>query len=219
LQPGTLARSENKRLRIGAAATRLGNVQASDFNVAFVNQFIGSGIYSNPNGDEVMLIAEKDQTYVWALQYGKDAFKVNLHAGQTLAGFAAVEFVQAFDKVLMLRRDGGTPLEWDGTVGHTFDVVVAPPGAFSVIPSVWHGTAFQSRVLYYKANFAALPWSYQFIESDILEYADYDPVLESFQVNAGEAGWITRLWPYFQQSVIVFKRRTIHSKLSQDPTR
>ena len=58
LQPGTLARSENKRLRIGAAATRLGNVQAPDFDVPFVNTFIGSGIYSNPNGDEVMLVAE-----------------------------------------------------------------------------------------------------------------------------------------------------------------
>jgi hypothetical protein len=212
LQPGTLARSENKRLRIGAAATRLGNVQPPDFDVPFVNTFIGSGIYSNPNGDEVMLVAETGQTYVWALQYGKDAFKVNLHAGQTLAGFAAVEFVQAFDKVIMLRRPGvtGVPLQWDGTAGHTFDAVVAPPGAFSVIPIVWNGEAFQSRVLYYAAQFPALPWSYQFIMSDILQYAGYDPALGTFNVNAGESDWITRIWPYFQQSVVVFKRRSIH---------
>jgi hypothetical protein len=57
LAPGMLARAENKRLRIGAAATRLGNVQAPDFDLPFVNTFIGSGIYSNPNGDEVMLVA------------------------------------------------------------------------------------------------------------------------------------------------------------------
>jgi hypothetical protein len=222
LQPGTLARSENKRLRIGAATTRLGNVQVPDFQAPFINTFIGSGIYSNPNGDEVMLVAELGATYVWALQYGKDAFKVNLHAGQTLAGFAAVEFVQAFDKVLLLRRPSGasTPLEWDGTVGHTFDPVVAPPGAFSVIPAAWHGEPFQSRVLYYNAQFPALPWSYQFIMSDILQYAGYDPALATFNVNAGESDWIVRIWPYFQSSVVVFKRRSIHqaANFTSDPT-
>jgi hypothetical protein len=222
LPPGTLARSENKRLRIGAAATRLGNVQAPDFDVAFVNKFIGSGIYSNPNGDEVMLVAELNATYVWALQYGKDAFKVNLAAGETLAGFAAVEFVQAFDKVILLRRPGGasTPLEWDGTIGHTFKPVVKPLGAFAVIPAAWHGESFQSRVLYYYAQFAAPPWSYQFIMSDILQYAGYDPALATFNVNAGESDWITRIWPYFQQSVVVFKRRSIHQAMgfNIDPT-
>src|SRR4029077_3351372 len=78
LAPGILARSENKRLRIGAAATRLGNLQAPDFQAAFNARFIGSGIFSNPNGDEVMLVAEANATFVWALQYGKDAYKVNL---------------------------------------------------------------------------------------------------------------------------------------------
>jgi hypothetical protein len=222
LQPGTLARSENKRLRIGAAATRLGNVQAPDFDVPFINRFIGSGIYSNPNGAEVMLVAELGSTYVWALQYGKDAFKVNLAAGQTLSGVTGVEFVQAFDKVLLLRRTGSTltPLEWDGTAGHTFDPVAAPPGAFGVIPPVWNGEPFESRVLYYQAGNPALPWSYQFIMSDVLQYAGYDPALGTFNVNAGESDWITRLWPYFDQGVVVFKRRTIHlaQNFNIDPT-
>src|SRR4029077_18478822 len=43
LHPGTLARSENKRLRIGAVATCLGNVQVPDFQAPFINKFIGSG--------------------------------------------------------------------------------------------------------------------------------------------------------------------------------
>jgi hypothetical protein len=233
LAPGILARAENKRLRIGAAATRLGNVQPADFAAAFVNTFIGSGIYSNPNGDEVMLIAEAGATYVWALQYGKDAFKVNLAAGETLSGAAGVEFVQAFDKVLLLRRPSETlkPLQWDGTAGHTFDPVVLPVGAFEVIPpnaitapgytaGNWNGEPFQSRVLYYKAQYPALPWSYQFIQSDILEYAGYDPALGTFNVNAGESDWITRLWPYFQEKLVVFKRHSIHmvQDFTLDPT-
>src|SRR4029077_5357311 len=31
--------------------------------------------------------------------------------------------------------------------------------------------------------------------------------------NAGESDWITRLWPYFQQSVVVFKKRSIHQAM------
>jgi hypothetical protein len=212
LQPGTLARSENKRLRIGAAATRLGNVQAPDFQPAFINTFIGSGIYSNPNGDEVMLVAELGATYVWALQYGKDAYKVNLVAGQTLVGAAGVEFVQAFDKVLLLRRPStvGPPLIWDGTAAGTFNVVTQPVGSFGLIPNVWNGEPYQSRVLYYNAQYPATPWSYQFIMSDLLQYSGYDPDSATFEVNAGESDWITRLWPYFDEGVVVFKRRSTH---------
>jgi hypothetical protein len=223
LGPGILARSENKRLRLGAAATRLGNAQPADFAPIFVNKFIGSGIYSNPNGDEVMLVVEAGATYVWALQYGKDPFKVNLGTGETLTGVTAVEFVQAFDKVILLRRPGTAlePLVWDGTVGHTFDPVTLPAGAIKIIPPNdlagpgyatcnTHGEPFQNTVLYYNAQYPALPWSYQFIQSDVLEYAAYDPALRTFQVNAGESDWITRIWPYFQQSVVVFKRRSIH---------
>ena len=223
LAPGMLARAENKRLRDGAAVTRLGNVLVPDFNPGFVNRLIGSGIYSNPNGSEVMLVAELGTTYVWALQYGKDPIKVNLAAGQNLANLAKVEFVQAFDKVLLLRWPTGVPLVWNGTTGHTFDPVAYAPGSGDpavVIPPVWNGEPFQNRVLYYKAQFAAVPWSYQFIMSDVLEYAAYDPILATFMVNAGESDWITRIWPYFQQSVVVFKRHSIHraQDFAIDPT-
>jgi hypothetical protein len=217
LGPGTLARSENKRLRNGSAVTRLGNVQAPDFQAAFVNNFIGSGIFSNPLGDEVMLVAESGATYVWALQYGKDPYKVNLVAGQN-TGTGVVEFVQSFDQVLLLRRPTTErPLVWDGDPTHTFvlsPATVASP--LTPIPSAWNGEPFQSRILLYYARYAAKPWSYQFIQTDILDYSGYDAALGSFQINAGESDWITRIWPYFLQGVVVFKRRTIH--LFQDFT-
>jgi len=235
-----LARAENKRLRIGSAATRLGNIQVPEFAPGFTNKLIGSEIYSNPNGDEVMLVAEAktsdpshgNQAYVWALQYGKDPYKVYLAAGETL-DVAAVEFVQAFEKVILLRRPSPSlkPLVWDGDKTHTFDPVVKPTGAFEVIPpnaqpgpgytsGNWHGVGFQSRVIYYNAQYPALPWSYQFIMSDVLEYAGYDPAKNSFQINAGESDWITRIWPWFQGRAVVFKRRSTHmaDNFADDPT-
>jgi len=215
LRPNTLARAENKRLRIGAAATRLGNTQPVDFAPAFVANFIGSDIYSNPNGDELMLVAESGQTYVWALQFGAAPFKVNLVAGQNL-GTGSVRFVQSFDKVLLLRKPGGAgpPLLWDGVSGHTFDVLPAPTSPLTATPALWNGEPFQSRILLYNARYSNKPWSYQFIQTDILDYSGYDDVLGVFYINAGESDWITRIWPYFQQSVVVFKRHSIH--MAQD---
>lgn len=214
LGPGILARSENKRLRNGAAATRLGNSMVPDFNPLFTAARLnGSGIYSNPYGDEVMLVSELAATYVWALQDGKDPVKINISGGHT-TGTGWVEFVQAFDKVLLLRRPtpaGERPLVWDGDNTHPFDP--APATAVDPadpIPATWDGLPFQNRVLLYNSRFAAKPWSYQFIMTDVLDYTSYDPILGVFQVNAGESDWITRIWPYFQESVIVFKRRSIH---------
>lgn len=224
LAPGILARAENKRLRDGAAATRLGNVLAPDFNPEFTaTRLVGSGIYSNPNGVEIMLVAEYASTFVWALQSGKDWVKINISGGHN-TGTGLVEFVQAFDKVLLLRRPtpaGERPLEWDGNNAHTFDP--APATAVDPadpIPATWNGEPFQNRVLLYYARFAAPSWSYQFIQSDILDYTSYDPVLGIFEVNAGESDWITRIWPYFQESVIIFKRRSIHqaADFTIDPT-
>jgi hypothetical protein len=226
LGPGMLAEAVNKRLRDGAAATRPGNVQPPDFAAPFTNTLIGSGIYSNPNGDELMLVAEAGAAFVWGLQDGKDPIKINLAAGQTCpAAGGSVEFVQAFDKVELLRKPGIalSALIWDGTAGHTFDVVTLPAGAIKIIPPNnlspgipgytacnTHGEPFQDRVLYYNAQDPALPWSYQFIASDVIQPTAYDPPNRTFNVNAGEAGWITRIWPYFDSSAVVFKKRTIH---------
>src|SRR5262245_3647145 len=105
LPAGYLARSENKRLRDGVAATRPGTTFPGDFNPAFENVIIGSGIYSNPNGEEVMLVATAGASYVWQLQFGKDPVKILIDPagdpGGGLTGNGIVNFVQAFDKVYL----------------------------------------------------------------------------------------------------------------------
>ena len=223
LAPGMLAVSENKRLRNGTADTRKGNTVAADFMPDFENIIIGSGIYGNPNGDEVMLVATLGANYVWALQYGKDPLKIQLAAGEDLAGLISVRFCQAFDKVLLFRRNppaGKQTLEWNGNTDQTdnnnkFKPVTISGGTdvgsgTALIPATTDGEPFQSRVLLYNAVWPALPWRDQMIETDILDYTRYDPVYSVFRINAGESDYITRIWPYYQGSVICFKKNTIH---------
>ena len=125
LEPGTLAVSQNKRLINGIAATRPGCQFPADFNPGFTNQLVGSGVFSNPNGDEMLLVAELNANFVWALQFGKDAVKIPIVAGTLSSTYESgicdcfqVKFVQAYDHVYLLRRPSGkhSTLIWDGTL-------------------------------------------------------------------------------------------------------
>src|SRR5205823_6504385 len=114
-QQGMLSAAINKRLRKGIAATRPGKQLPDLFNLpAFSDVFLGSAIYHNRNGDGVMLIACREDTAAWALADGIDPVRVPLPPTLNL-GIGRVEFVQAFDKVLLVRHDSSLkPLAWDG---------------------------------------------------------------------------------------------------------
>jgi len=234
LGPGMLAVSENKRLRNGSADTRKGVIEPVDFYAPFTNILLGSGIYCNPNGDEVMLVAENTRNFVWALQYGKDPIQIKIDpAAGTLTGITTVRFCQAFDKVLLFRRNpiaGNDTLEWNGNTDQTNaanyfkEVVVSPGGGTDtvLIPPTTDGEPFQSRVLLYNSCWPSpVAWDHtiparfttgrdQMVMSLILDYTRTDPVYDVFRLNAGESDYITRIWPYYNGSVIVFKKNTIH---------
>lgn len=213
IAPGYLARCENKRLRDGVAATRMGTTFPGDFNPGFENKIIGSGIYSNPNGDEVMLVATAGATYVWALQYGKDPIQIDIDSGDATGetGDFFVHFVQAFDKVFLLRYPfaGLSPLVWDGNPTSKF-TNFTPGGAGTAIPSTITGVPFQNRILLYNPYYPVVPWRDQFIMTDILDYTQYDNVLSVFRVDAGESDEITSIMPYFKGGAVVFKQNSIH---------
>lgn len=216
LPPGYLARAENKRLRDGVAKSRLGTALPADFNPGFIGEIVGSAVYNNPNGSEVMLIAEANQTYVWALQHQRDPIKINLETPQSIGG-KTVEFVQAFDKVLLLRRPnpptGGVPiLQWDGNFTTKLFkpvTVVVPPGA-NLVKAHWNGEPFADRVIYYNALYPGLPVRDQVTVSDVLNYTSYDEPLGVFRINAGESNMITRVMSYFRSSIVVFMKQSIH---------
>src|SRR5438477_6143220 len=131
LAQGTLAVGQNTRLRTGRIAPRKGTIMPTDFNPPFAHRIVGSGTYHGPNGDDIMLIATADPgdssaIFVYAVQYGKDTYVVD-YSTEEIAdtytnGTGRVEFVQAFDKVLLIRsptQTGGDEvmnhLVWDGT--------------------------------------------------------------------------------------------------------
>lgn len=210
LPPGYLAKAENKRLREGPAATRPGTALPGDFNPVFTNTFIGSGIFNNPNGSQVMLVAELNQTYVWALEFNKDPVKINLHAGQntgTTPG-GLVQFVQAFEKVLLLRFPVGVPLVWDGVAGNTFDAVTLIAPGSTIIPTTFFGVPHKNRIVLYNPYWP-LTRDQLFI-TDINNYSSYDNIYGAIRINSGESDMITSVQPYFEDALIVYKKQSIH---------
>jgi len=156
LEPGTLALSENKRLINGIAATRPGCQFPPDFNPGFTNQLVGSGVFSNPNGDEMLLVGELNANFVWALQFNKDPVQIPIVNGGLSSTYETgildcfqVKFVQAFDHVYLLRRPSvaHSTLIWDGTTSgataHFTPVTqVSTPGTGDqIIPGgIWPST-------------------------------------------------------------------------------
>lgn len=210
LGPGYLARAENKRLRDSVAATRPGTTFTADFNPAFANKIIGSHIYSNPNGDQVMLVATANATSVWALQFGKDPVQINLSVGNT--GNGILNFVQAFDKVLLLRYpfSAGPVLVWNGNNANTFDPIALSANGLKLIPQTIMGVPFQNRVIYYSPYLATLPARDQVVMSDILDYTSYDDIFGVFRINAGSSNMVTSVFPYFKGAIVVFMLNSVH---------
>jgi hypothetical protein len=237
LQPGFLARCENKRLWDGPAATRPGTVLPDDFNPGFVNKIIGSTIYSAPNGQEVMLVAEADSTFIWQLQFGKDPIKVNLKSPYK-TGPGRVELTQAYDKVVMLKRftEGDPQLVWNGLTGNAapdiFNPIVLSDDGLHLIPHTWFAESFENRVLYYYAYGVYLPgspgppiipaqnWNTRFVASDILDYTSYDDIYGAFTVSAAESDQITRLLGYQRGALIVLMAHSVRmvENFTVDPT-
>src|SRR5262249_46851499 len=153
LSPGYLARCENKRLNDGVCSNRLGTGFPGSFNPDFANILLGSEVFNNPNGEETLLAAELDATYVSQPQDGKDGIQINLHSGQNtgLSPVGLVKFVQAFDKVILLRFPIGSqvPLVWDGDPTHTFDPITLIPPGLNLIPTTLFGVPFKNRIIYY----------------------------------------------------------------------
>jgi hypothetical protein len=222
LEPGMVAKSINKRLRTGVAMTRPGTRVPSNFNPAFTNTLVGSVIYSNPNGVEHFLIAENGRSFVWDCVDGSSPAQIPITGGGAAIGAVSVWFVQAFDKVLLLRA-GLTPLIWDGVNYVTGFVPITKldplDTSTNLIPNVGYGINFQNRILYVNIDAADKSAKQTILMSDALDYTSYDPVLAKFRINAGEADEITCIHPYGKDSILVFMRHSIHrfSNFTVDP--
>lgn len=226
LQPGMLSLGENTRTRTGHVRQRKGTIMPADFNPPSgfgAAHLVGSGVFRNPNGDEVLLVAPRAQEYTWTLQDGKDLYKVN-YAGAVTGtnGVGTVELVQAFEKVILLRKPyQGSPnqnLVWDGVSTQTtpgvadseWEVAALSATGSTLIPGVWNAEPFMDRIIYYNANFLGVSGRDTWYLSDIEDYTSYDSVYQAFRTNPGESDYITRIMSYFRGSVVIFKNQSIH---------
>ncbi len=210
LPPGTLALAINKRLRSGTADTRPGTVMPVFANIIGFSgtQIKGAGVYSNPNGEESLLVAGPE--LVWRVRDGATPISVNVAGG--IGSYA--EFVQAFDKVLLFRGLDQVPLVWDGKNSDGFVSINKNPDNVSYtkpIPNAFTAASFANRLL--------VPFDKDKIAvSDILDYTIYDKDLAQFWANTGTSDSLVRIFPYSQGNVMVFKEQSILQYVNlQDP--
>jgi hypothetical protein len=216
VKPGLLSLGENTRLQDGKARQRAGTIIAADYQPpgGFANFLVGSGVYRNPNSIEILLVAEANQSYVWAFSDGKDPFKVPLDVTVTGdTGGTLVNFVQGFDKVVMMRVpiQGSQNLVWDGVNGDNFVPTVLSTNGLVLVPPSWFGEPIEDRIAFYFSTLISPnPGRDQWILSDVEDYTSYDDVYQLFRTNAAESDYITRIMAYFQGGILVFKNQSIH---------
>lgn len=199
LEPGTLALSVNKRLRKGNAETRKGIWPPTFANVMDFESIKGIGSYSNPNGNEVLLVAAGSNIY--SLRDGN--FPVTLPIDGSLAD--SVEFVQAHDKVLVFQGEDTLQLVWDGVSADGFQPIEKSEPtdtSTSLIPKAQTAEHVSDRLV-------MISGTNDIIVTDILDYTSYDPLLEVFHISREAGDPIVRLFNYAKGMLLVFCKRSV----------
>lgn len=201
LPAGMFAIGNNIRVARGPAQKRRGTVAPAFANAAAFAAILGSGIYSNPNGDEVLLVATP--TLVYAIADMSFPTEIAIPNGVTLAG--TIEFSQQFDKVLLHAPAINKTFVWNGIAPNVgfVEITKSHPGDLStlIIPNTAWSINFAGRNIFPidKDQLGA---------SKLLDYTSYDAALNSYRVNSGSADGIVGAYPYSQGNVLVGKRRS-----------
>jgi hypothetical protein len=207
LPAGYCSRAENKRFARGAE-TRRGTRTPLFANSFAAESFIGSGVFSDPNGFSMGLLCGVN--HVIAIRCGCDAATIPIADSETpISG--KVEFSQHFDKILLHRDDPSkVTLIWDGddaSEGFIPIQLVTDPDLISAgiitIPYVPWSINFRGRLW---GPIPDKPDS--FFASDINNYTVYDRNLHVFRVNTGTADALVGLFPYGNDNLLVAKRRS-----------
>lgn len=202
LPAGFVARHENRRF-VGGSQTRAGAITPRFANVMPAMQaFKGSGLYSDPNGEEMGLIAAGTGLVVFAIRSGTYPTNITVAA----PGFTSdVEFVQHFQNVLAHQKSpDGVSFIWNGLSSTTGFVPVTGPTVeapgLAVLPKVPWSINFQGRAWF------PIPDSPDEIgASDINDPTTYDSILHQFRINTGMADKIVGIYPYLGSNLIIGK--------------
>ena len=205
LEPGWCPAATNKVFATGAADTRPGFRMPVSHRIETAslpaNTFIrGSGVYSDPDGVEYLVHAHGARAYF--TREGSSGFTI---AYTGLDTSDRIEVVQAFNQVLLFRGPGKVPWVWDGDINTTFVQAsqVDPGAGLSPIPGATTAELMANRLF--------IPYSRdQIAVSDLLDYTAYDAALNDFNVNSGSDDAIVRVFPFTNNSLLVFKDQSTH---------
>tara|TARA_X000001382_G_scaffold130658_2_gene126326 strand:+ start:957 stop:3167 length:2211 start_codon:yes stop_codon:yes gene_type:complete len=182
----------------------------------------GIGVWNDPMGSDWILVAsstDNSTIQIYRVRPGNNAVQVKcsvpLTVPETLYQDTNTEdaywFSQAFDKCILSRGDSLSHLVLsDFEIGFVEAPQASGSGGTENIPNSKTTLSFQNRLLVphkpvggYKADHVAV--------SDILSYTEYDPVYASFKINQGDSDNIQRLYPFNDQTVVVFKDTSIYA--------
>lgn len=212
LPVGTLALSVNKRLRYKRADARKGTWLPVFANILDLTEIDGFGVYSNPNGQEVLLVAGRTGDTARAIYSMRDGtYPDTIPNDSPLAD--SVEFVQASDKVFLFQGTDTVQLVWDGVSSGGFKRIAKSSPAdtsTSLIPPTVTAEHLANRLVLIKDKGGVLV-------SDILDYTSYDPILEVFRINSGGSNVdspIVRVFNYAKGITLIFSARAINLLLN-----
>jgi hypothetical protein len=161
-----------------------------------------SGTYSNPSsiGDTYTVLVGATQVGFYA--FGKTSRTVNITSGETVSEQSTI--VQCNNLVYIFRGPDETPLYWDGDWGGEFTLAPTPTPAtgFQIIPNSNQATYYQNR-LWVKNGKDTIS------ASDVLDFNAFDELANDFNLNTGDSNFLVTTFPFGENSLIVFKNRSI----------
>lgn len=209
LPAGMVSEAVNLRFRRGQAATREGLITPAHFRWSAdtgTHVIRGSAIYSDPAGMEWLLIATPHK--IMQLRAGTTPRTIAIPEELT----AACVLVQAFNRVLLFRGADLVPWQWSGALTAAFEPVSqAPTGdASSPIPNGPDPTTQRGLAPLLMNNRLFIPYGRDTIAaSDLLDYTRYDAALADFNVNDGSDDALTALYPFANNTLLVFKDQSV----------
>ena len=113
-----------------------------------------------------------------------------------------IEFIQANQQLVMLRDEGLNPMRWDGSSAGF--VLFDSSSASTTIPLSSTGAYAGGRLWVVKDRD-------DIYASDIFDIDTYDYLYQTFSAQKGDGDEITRLIPYHDDYLLVFKKRSVYA--------
>lgn len=196
LPVGFVAAATNKIFVDGRASTRFGCVTLKNMDIGSTTACYGASVFGDPDGLRWVLVATASKVY--RLRWDSAPRETPIRSDSTLSD--RVFMLSALDRILMFGAD--ILLEWriEGTINVFKGYPDEAESSYTLMPQADHACLSKNRIW--------APFSNDTIAvSNVLEYYQYDAVMNEYRVGAGgDDGAITRVFPFTQNSVIVFKQ-------------